>query len=165
MIRATFNAPISISRDKNASLNEMRRIPYIVFYIGGYRRCPGAIPSLVFGFQYLWRKCATSETCCVSTTRTRIQEKYSIVMGGTYISTGAINDRIKVAMSSLKWTPTLLTLIRAFINTTPYVLFIGKMEVILWIIDYEIIRQRDVMFEKNRDVFCLHYNDKILLFA
>lgn len=92
-------------------------------------------------------------------------EKYSIVTGGTYISTGAINDRIKVAMSSLKWTPTLLTLIRAFINT-PCVLFIKSKKLKRsWIIDYEIIRYATTSCLKRTFMYPALYNEKKIYFT
>lgn len=114
MIRAIFNAPISISRDKNASLNE-RMDPLHWFYIECIR-CPADIPRVWLSISMVQRKCATSETSRVSIVRVSIQENIASSRVEHIFRQAPRNDRIKVAMSSLKWTLTLFTFIRVSVN-------------------------------------------------
>jgi len=90
MIRAAFNAPISISRDKNASLNE-RMDPLHWFYIGCIR-CPADIPrSLAFNTYGSEKVRHFRDVPCIDNPRLDTG-KYGIVTDGIYISTGAINS-------------------------------------------------------------------------
>lgn len=90
--------------------------------------------------------------------------KYSIVTDGTYISAGTINDRIKVAISSLKWTPTLFTLIRVSVNVHVHSWHSRNIrKKFSWIIDLKIIRNATSCLKRNFVCSTYYNGEKLIL--